>query len=219
MKNSVLLVLVVFLAAGIATGQGAKAVHEKMERKSDSKVVRKPAVRARPEPPIEFSMMQDAASVIMAERPEVSEQTLSYDAEMIEDSLPAIQVAVSKKGFTQSDARDATLYAWQELRIKKLETTAVLSAAELMRFVNGLGKLTIRTTPKGASIKIDGVPAKDAYGREVKTQSCRWPSAGHHRITLILDGYETVDEDCVIDEDGEVVFERTLKPIAKKPQQ
>src|SRR5258707_10829362 len=126
MRNSVLLVLFVLMTAGIAAGQRARRLRRPIETTGGA------TASARPEPPIAFSMLQDAANVIIAARPAVTDQTLTYDAELIEDSLPAIQSVFSKKGFTGSDARDATLYAWQELRIKKLETTTVLSSAELM---------------------------------------------------------------------------------------
>ena len=85
-----------------------------------------------------------------------------------------------------------------------------------MKYVSGLGKLIITSAPSGAQIEIDGQRLRDNRGRPVTTDALRWPPAGRHHIKLILDGYETVDEDCEVEDENQSHFHKVLKPV-KKP--
>ena len=169
-----------------------------------------------PQPSVSYTLLQQTADEIFNTRPEITDETLTEDAEVIENSMPAIQLDFMKRGFSRADAQAAALAGWKLLRIEKLRTTAVLSAREFVDCVSGLGMLVIKTTPAGADIYLDYRLVVDDKGHHIRTEACRWPSAGKHHVKLILPGYEIVEEDCVLEEEGQIILDKKLKPIEKK---
>lgn len=155
-------------------------------------------------------MIDEATEEIADACPEVTYDTLENDTEVVQASLPAIQYVFSKRGFNTLEAVKATIYGWEQLRIKQLKATAELSPKELINYVTGFGQLIITTSPSGASIQIDGSV------RTNKTEDVEWATPGTYRLRLSLDGYESIESECAVEEGKPTHFERTLKPIKKK---
>ncbi len=212
MRRLFLLFVAATLTTGISYGQtsGGHILQRHMKK------ARKPTTTPTARPPVSSVVLNQAADEIFAARPEVTGETLTSDAEVIEASLPAIQIAFSKRGFSHEDAQNAALSGWKWLRIKRLRPAAVLSESEFMHCVTGMGPLSIKTTPSGALIWIDGQPQYLSNGRPDKTNALRWTPSGPHHVQLKLEGYQDDEVDCRLEDDGEGSIERILKPIARK---
>jgi hypothetical protein len=214
MRYVIFLFLLVTLTMGMARGQDAGPTRHIFSRRGTAR----PA-RSLIEPPISFASLNEAADEIFRARPEITDDTLTNDAEVIEASLAEIQKVFSKRGFSPAEVQQAALSGWKFLRIKKLAMNAALSATEFVHCVNGLARLIVTTTPEGASVWLDYEQATDKYGRPEKTELCKWPSSGTHHIKLVLPGYEPVEEDLVVNNEDDINFDRKLKPIEKKNPQ
>jgi hypothetical protein len=199
MRVLTLLVLFVILPSATAYGQsgGREAPIQRTGKARSAKSQRVP------EPlPLDESMKE-----IKATRPEVSYRTLYYDMDVVKQALPAVRNIFSKRGFLQSEADDALIYGWEELRIRHLKPTEMLSPEVLIRYVSGYGKVIIKTKPAGAVVVIGGKRLPD------KTEAVAWSSAGTHPIKLSIDGYEPIEGTCAVEEGKTTVFARTFKPL------
>jgi len=172
--------------------------------------------RARSRPPIlpgaweDDSDLERSAEQITDARPDVNNKTLVNDAEAVEASWPAVLFTLKQRGFTNSEAEQAILEGWRRLRIKELDASVVLSPKRLIDYVLGFVKLTIVSTPTGASVEIDGELEQD------KTENVSFASPGVYRIRLTLEGYESIEDTCTVKEGQPITFTRTLKKIEKK---
>lgn len=200
MRCRILLVLLAVSLAGEAYSQRGYPTRPRHPRPAKD-VSRRPAAPS----PIAMS-----ASEIRGERPEVAYNVLSDDAEVVRASLPDIRRIFARRGFDYRESDSATLYGWKQLRLRWLEPTAALSSGQLINYVSGLGKLVVKSTPAGATIELDGTRFTE------KTEAVMWPSAGTYRIKLSLNGYEPVEDTCVVEEGKPTRFERKLKPVKKK---
>jgi PEGA domain len=136
-------------------------------------------------------------------------RTSSENIAAASPALPTISDVYASRGFSYSEAEAATAQGWRQLRLKQIEPTASLSPTDLIAYVSGFGKLIIRSTPNGANVELDGQPLT------VKTEAVTWPSAGTYRVKLSLDGYQSVEDTCVIEEGRPALFERKMTPIKK----
>jgi hypothetical protein len=152
------------------------------------------------------SLMEMSAEEIKEARPEISDDTLDDDMDVIVYALPDITRAFNGRGQSDRAARDFTLAGWRQLRVERLGTTERLSRQLLVRYVVGLGTLVIRSTPAGAAIELDGKKAG-------LTEVVMYPSSGTYRIRLSMDGYESVEEACSVSEGQMTEFNRKLKPL------
>lgn len=145
-------------------------------------------------------------------RPDVTDDILAQDAEAVRASRFSVRHIYLQRGFSYSEADSALLRGWTQLRGKVLEPTAALSSEALVNYVSGFGKLIIKSKPGGAVVELDGNQLSD------KTEAVAWPSAGTYRIKLSMDGYEPVEDTCAVVEGQPTLFERTLKPVKRRPE-
>src|ERR1700749_4349864 len=68
-----------------------------------------------------------SAAEIKAARPEVTYSTLYDDIDVVEDSLPTVREIFRLRGFNRGDAEGATLSGWEQLRVRRLKPTEMLS--------------------------------------------------------------------------------------------
>jgi hypothetical protein len=209
MRRSILLFLFVILLTGYAYGQRESSERD-VQRARSKHTARKKSARASPRSLPTPSPIERSAEEINDARPAVSYNILFKDMEAVEASLPAVKYIFSQRGFTDREAESATLYGWKQLRIKKLKPTATLSPKELVNYVSGFGKLMIKSIPTGATVELNGQELPD------KTDAVTWPSAGTYRLKLSMDGYESVEDKCVIEEGKLTHFEKQLKAIKKR---
>jgi len=160
--------------------------------------------------------LEQSVEAINKARPEVSYDTLSDDAEVVQSSLSEIRYVFIQRGFSNRDAQQATLQGWRDLRTKKLDPDVALSPNDLFKCVTGFGKLFIASLPGGALIEIDGSPARDANNNQETTECVRWTPSGEHRVRLTLVGYEPLEDTCTVVEGKPNKFEKTLRPLEKK---
>lgn len=224
MRFPILFFLFVTLSTGIAQGQREPALPPlpisppahplpisppRPLRKSRPRPLRKSPARIREIAESSPSMIEKSVDELEGACPEVAYETLLSDAEAVQASLPAIRYVFLKRGFNSSEAEQATVYGWKQLRVKQLEPTAELSPTELINYVSGFGKLVIESSPTGASIEIDGNPLPDT------TYLVKWPTPGTYRLKLSLEGYESVEDNCTVVEGKLMHFQKTLKPLKK----
>jgi hypothetical protein len=194
-----------FLLVIMLTGNGYAQGGATRTRRVPTERIRKKAEVERIPSPLEQS-----ADEIEEARPEVSYETLFRDMQAVQASLPAIRYIYSQRGFDYEEADRAAMYGWKQLRSKQLEPAAVLSPKVLIDYVSGFGKLIINSKPLDATIELDGDTLHE------KTMAISWPSAGAHRVKLSMEGYEDVEDTCVIEEGKVTRFERELKKVKKK---
>ncbi|MDQ2921786.1 MAG: PEGA domain-containing protein [Acidobacteriota bacterium] len=163
------------------------------------------AARSNAVSPLEMSVGE-----IKNERPEISYDTLSEDANAVQASLPAIRYTYSKLDLDYEVAEKAAIFGWKQLRLESLEPTTALSPAHLINFVSERGVLVIKSTPIGATIELDGTMLSE------KTEAVEFPSPGNYRVRLSLPGYESVEEECKVTKDKKTEFDPKLKPLPKK---
>jgi hypothetical protein len=157
-----------------------------------------------------MTMLEQTAEEIEEARPEVGDEILLSDEGTVQRSTPSVRRIFSKRGYSEAQTNEAILYGWKELRVNQMSPEVELSSKQLVDFVSGLGMLTIKSDPPGATIEIDG------KRHPHKTGCNAWPSAGIHRIRLSLPGYETVEDTFTVEEETPATFEKTLKAVGKK---
>jgi hypothetical protein len=156
--------------------------------------------------------LYSSAEEIQVMRPDVSDAMLSQDIAAVQSSRSSIRRIYLEKGFNAGEADSALLSGWKQMRVKVLKPTAALSTEALVNYVSGFGKLTVKTTPVGAAVLLDNDKLSQL------TNAVAWPSAGIYRIRLSLDGYEPIEDTCEVQEGKPTLFERTLKPVKRKPK-
>ena len=94
-----------------------------------------------------------------------------------------VQQAYRKRGFDDCAATQATVLAWQELRMKQpqghLNEDALVELAE-----DGYGRLRVGSIPAGAAIRVDG----RLWDKPTDTDS--WTHVGKRTVILSLNGYK-----------------------------
>ena len=203
MRVPVLLFLLVNLLTGQVHGQTRGTIYKPPPSRP---AATKPAAASPMRLPLE-----ESAEEIKAALPQITDDILFQDSEVVRESLPTIQSIYSRRGFSNADANSAALYGWRQLRTTQLEPTAALSSEVLINHVSGFGKLIIRSKPIGAIVVLDGHKLPE------KTEAVAWPSAGTSRIKLTMNGYQPVEETCAIEEGKPTLFQRNLKPLKRKP--
>src|SRR5688500_6441770 len=78
------------------------------------------------EPPVSFEARQ-----IPNERPELTYETLANDEVVIEDVWPVTSIRLHRNGFSEEEAREATMASWRELRVKRLPVQQPLTVSAL----------------------------------------------------------------------------------------
>jgi hypothetical protein len=219
MRVLILFFLTATFAAGNAYGQGEAGSaqprpqpREPERRQSRGTPANAKAKKAAGDRDSLSPSLYAAAEDIQTMRPGISRDILYQDVDAIRESSLSVRRIYSQRGFSSSDADSALLYGWTQLRGKLLEPTAALSTESLISYVSGFGKLIIKSTPPGALVELDGSALSD------KTAAVAWPSAGTYRIKISMDNHETIEDTCTVEEGKPTIFERTLKPLKKKPE-
>ncbi|MBC8030545.1 MAG: hypothetical protein H7Z16_10580 [Pyrinomonadaceae bacterium] len=91
---------------------------------------------------------------IRQEKPEISSQVLNRDIVLISRSQPEISAAFEKRGLDASDARQASLFAWSEVRLKSaLGPNQAMSRSSFVAFVeNSTGIVMFDSEPDQADV-------------------------------------------------------------------
>ncbi|HVQ37260.1 MAG TPA: PEGA domain-containing protein [Pyrinomonadaceae bacterium] len=152
-------------------------------------------------------MIRDTIDDIQEACPDVNPETLLADVPVVTESAIELRDVFFDRGFGNSEAYEATMYGWKQLRITQLKPSAALTPKQLISLVSGFGKLVIKSSPYGALIVIDGKILPD------KTEHVRWETPGTYRLKLTLDGYESHEDQCVVEEGKATYFVKSLNPI------
>lgn len=153
--------------------------------------------------------LEISADEIMAERPEVSDETIYDDMEVVQDALPDINRIFRRRGQGETVAQAYTLAGWKKLRVERLGPAERMSIELLTGYVVRLGTLVIKSTPTGASIELDGKNSG-------VTENVIYSSSGSYRVRLTLDGYESVEETCSVTEGQMTEVNKKLKPLPRR---
>ena len=132
------------------------------------------------------------AQQIANERPGVNQAVLKNDEIAIDQAWPVISDKLQLNGFSEEEAREATLAGWRDLRLSYLEPQEPLSPGILESYVGELGKLVINSTPAEADIEIDG----QAFNR--KTNTTAWLEAGSYKIKVSKPGFESTEKSATV---------------------
>jgi len=140
--------------------------------------------------------------------PEIESEVLDQDQKVISEALPRIKEHFTQQGLDETDAQEATLYAWMYLRIgaNRLQATVSLTVDVLDDRVSDLGKVVIISDPADAQIDIGGQSYTD------HTEARLWLTSGTYRIKLSKPGYLPVEDDCDVKKGKKTEFKRTLTP-------
>ena len=145
------------------------------------------------------------AQQIANERPEVSHTTLQNDEIAIDQAWPVISDKLQLNGFSEDEAREATLASWRDLRLSYLEPQEPLSPGILESYVAELGKLVINSTPADADIEIDG----QAFNR--KTNTAAWLESGSYKVKVSKSGFEPTEKSATVRKGEKTEVEFTLR--------
>ena len=145
------------------------------------------------------------AQQIAKERPEVSQTILQSDEIAIDQAWPVISDKLQLNGFSEDEAREATLAGWRDLRLSYLEPQEPLSPGILESYVTELGKLVINSTPAEADIEIDG----QAFNR--KTNTAAWLEPGSYKIKISKSGFESTEKSATVRKGEKTETEFTLR--------
>ena len=132
------------------------------------------------------------AQQIAKERPEVSQTTLENDELAIDQAWPVISDKLQLKGFSEDEAREATLSSWRDLRLNYLEPQEPLTPGTLDSYASELGKLVINSTPAEADIEIEG----QAFNR--KTNTAAWLQPGTYKVKVSKSGFVPTEKSATI---------------------
>ncbi|HEX8149017.1 MAG TPA: PEGA domain-containing protein [Pyrinomonadaceae bacterium] len=155
------------------------------------------------------SLLERSADEIMEERPEVSDEILYDDMEVVQDAMPDIRRVFKRRGQSDGAAEAFTLTGWKRLRVERLAPAERMPVKLLIEYVVRLGTLVIKSTPAGARIEVDG----KASG---VTENVIYPSAGSYRVRLTMDGYEPAEEMCSVAEGQVTQVNKRLKPLPRR---
>lgn len=145
------------------------------------------------------------AQQIANERPEVSQTTLQNDEIAIDQAWPVISDKLQLNGFSEDEAREATLAGWRDLRLSYLEPQEPLTPGILESYVTELGKLVINSTPAEADIEIDG----QAFNK--KTNTSAWLEPGSYKIKVSKSGFESAEKSATVRKGEKSEIDFTLR--------
>jgi hypothetical protein len=156
---------------------------------------------------VALSPVESALFEIKEERPSLSYEALFQDKEAVEASMPAILYIFKKKGFNEDDALMAAAAGWRHLRAEKLPPQTLLSPQDLINFVADIGKLTIKSNPDGADVEVDGKKLPR------RTMTIAWCTPGKHRVRIVKEGYQPIEDVCEVKSDEPTECEIKLAPV------
>lgn len=134
--------------------------------------------------------------------PVVTSAVLLGDRRVVQEAYPSLRSSLTARGFREADAARVTALSWTQFRSKNpnahMDTTAFLAVS--MSF----GKLTVKSSPEGASIEVD------AQSWENKTNTADWTAAGKRRVRLTRNRCAGAEGTVDVPAGGEAEFERTL---------
>lgn len=145
------------------------------------------------------------AQQIAKERPEVSQTTLENDEIAIDQAWPVISDKLQLKGFSEDEAREATLSSWRDLRLSYLEPQEPLTPGTLDSYASELGKLVINSTPAEADIEIEGQP----FNR--KTNTAAWLQPGTYKVKVSKSGFASTEKSATVRPGEKTETEFTLR--------
>jgi|SRR5215213_952899 len=145
------------------------------------------------------------AQQIANERPEVSQTTLENDEIAIDQTWPVISDKLQLKGFSEDEAREATLASWRDLRLNYLEPQEPLTPGILDSYATELGKLVINSTPSEADVEIDG----QAFNR--KTNTAAWLQPGTYKVKVGKSGFVPTEKSATVRQGEKTEIDFTLR--------
>ena len=155
-------------------------------------------------------MLSLEARQIRDERPDVTYETLANDEAVVREAWFAVWDRLQRKGFSQEDARDATVASWRELRVNRLHPQEPLSASALETYASSLGKLVINSTPSEADVEIEA----QAFDR--KTNTAAWLGPGQYRVKVSKSGFMPEENSYTVSEGTKTEAYFTLRPAARQ---
>lgn len=145
------------------------------------------------------------AQQIGNERPEVSHTTLENDEIAVDQAWPVISDKLQLKGFSEDEAREATLASWRDLRLNYLEPDEPLTPGILDSYATEIGKLVINSTPAEADIEIEG----QAFNR--KTNTGAWLQPGSYKVRVRKSGFVPAEKSATVRQGEKTEVDFTLR--------
>lgn len=137
----------------------------------------------------------------------VSSSVKMRDKETAKEASKIVADQYKNSGYEHSSAEriavDKTARAYADIRatLPKHEADIPITQEKLVRYSRSLSRVTVKSSPAGASISINGQPCG-------KTETSKWLTNDDYRILASLEGYKT-QEKIVHPKEGEpemVVF-------------
>jgi len=148
-----------------------------------------------------------AEKYIYKARPEVKKATLDQDRAALGKAYQAYHGVWIQTGYASlSDVDSGRLLAtvWTDYRIEKPKSKFDFGEAKIISLANAYGGVRVKTTPKGASVLVDGVKWDGL------TLLTGFTKAGSRRIRIELTGFQADEETVVVTAGTVIEIERTL---------
>ena len=196
MKNLILLMLI---------GSAVASLSCSSPRRANAPVSHEINTNASSQPTLSLDARQ-----IRDERPDVTYETLANDEAVVREAWFVVWDRLQRKGFSQEDARDATLVSWRELRVNRLQPQEPLTVPQLETYASSLGKLVINSTPSEADVEIEA----QAFDR--KTNTAAWLGPGQYRVKVSKSGFMPEENSYTVHEGTKTEAYFTLRPAARQ---
>lgn len=203
--------ILIFTSAGFSQTRGGRGTPLPKVKSKSPKVIAKKTVSNK-SPMYDLALLNKAED-IMNENPEITDEILSNDIEVINASINTIESKFyqrDKNYFNSIDVREAMLSGWQQLRSGRLKPQEPLTTELYTKYVTSLGKLIVKSDPDGATVEVNNEKLKDPTNNSIA-----WLSPGSHTIKICKPEYNCEIETGKIEEGEVTVVEKNLSPIKR----
>lgn len=150
--------------------------------------------------------------LILKRDPEIQRATLEEDKKVLFECAKRVIPIYKERGFKDVQAFDAVSIAWHKLRVDKpaVPLKGKLDKEKTVALILEYGYLEITSTPDQAKVFVNGEPWEP-------TNTGRFIPAEKHKIRLVKEGYEPIDEEVLVEKLKLRTFSRVLKKKQEQP--